>query len=47
MYIEANVLKMGVSEVHSMLLAHEAQLESNHSSANLAHIGNNQRKDIF
>lgn len=38
---------MGVSEVHSMLLAPEAQLESNHSSANLAHIGNNKKKRHF
>ncbi|KAH9791777.1 retrovirus-related pol polyprotein from transposon RE1 [Citrus sinensis] len=31
-YIEANVLKMSINEAYSMLLSHEARLESNHSS---------------
>ncbi|KAH9766800.1 retrovirus-related pol polyprotein from transposon RE1 [Citrus sinensis] len=53
-YIEANVLKMSINEAYSMLLTHEARLESNQSNAfkevkqnyaaNLAHAGNNQKK---
>ena len=53
-YIEANVLKMSINEAYSMLLSHEARLESNHSSAaketklnftaNMAQTGNNQKK---
>lgn len=50
-YIEANVLKMSVNEVYSMLLTDEARLESNQSNAskeaklnytsNIAHARNN------
>ena len=53
-YIEANVLKMSINEAYSMLLTHEARLESNQSNsfkevkqnyaANLAQAGNNQKK---
>ena len=53
-YIEANILKMSINEAYSMLLTHEAHLESNQSNsfkevkqnyaANLAQGGNNQKK---
>ncbi len=54
MYVEANVLKISTNEAYSMLLTHEARLESNHSNAtketklnfiaNMAQTGNNQKK---
>ena len=53
-YIEANALKVSINEAYSMLLSHEARLESNHSgvaketklnfSSNVAQTGNNQKK---
>lgn len=53
-YIEANVLKMSVNEAYSMLLTHEARLESAQSTAskevkmnymaNVAQTGKNQKK---
>ena len=52
-YIEVNVLKMSINEAYSMLLTHEARLESANSNAsneakmnyaaNLVQIGNNSR----
>lgn len=53
-YIETNVLKMSVNEAYSMLLTHEARLESRYSYvskeakmnyvANLVQTRNNQEK---